>query len=597
MATGMYAAITKAVPIYNTQTTNLSVTASNISSVFTVANSSYYFVGSGSTFTTNNGGVKSTTAQTTLTALYDMTISFTYSYSSEQNYDKFTLTVGGTTVENAVSGATTTKTYSGTIAKGKTIVFTYAKDGSTDSNNDKCTFSNMQVTYTVQTQTGTENKVLTSKITKNYAVIDGKTRNIAKMYAVVDGKTRLIFSSGFGYTYIGLYGEKTGAYQVTAERNGNVISNITTSASSASINAISMSKDGSTAIMRNTAYQSGNPYSLPFYVYKYNKSTRLYEKAYDFSPGKYLTDNSHVGYAYIGGGNYGYIQNKVAALNEDGSLCAVAMYGQSVGGSKASQVYIAIFALTDTSFSLHKLVDISSTLGLTTSYTVEEIWSVWFSDDLSTFCIAVEQKTSSSYYQMYTGIFKATNNFNYTALITDEAPFGGYENVQASMGFVTPNGEYVIFPGIGYSDDSYSDADATSAGVYYISGTTATYIGTVGVRAIHGKFVFDESTGILRYLNNNGSYNYFYQYSLQPTSFTDLGFGGLSFPKKPLDGFSAPDGTVYIFVNDAATDGTEGYKLMACSTDATGDVTAVTTHTTLFTGQGTGYGYLISREY
>lgn len=121
MAKGVYVGVSTQRPIYNTE--NVSVTASNISSVFTVANDTYYFAGSGSVFTSNNAGVKSSTAKTTLTALTDMDVSFTYSYSSETNYDKFTLTVGGTVVENAVSGSTVTKTHSATLAQGQTIIF------------------------------------------------------------------------------------------------------------------------------------------------------------------------------------------------------------------------------------------------------------------------------------------------------------------------------------------------------------------------------------------------------------------------------------------------------------------------------------------
>lgn len=123
----------------------VTITADNISQYFTVTNSSYYFAGNGSTFTSNNAGKSSSTAQTTLTALTDMTIDFTYSYSSEANYDNFYLTVGETTVETAVSGSTTTKTYSGILAKGQTIVFKYMKDSSVNKNNDCCTFSNMTV--------------------------------------------------------------------------------------------------------------------------------------------------------------------------------------------------------------------------------------------------------------------------------------------------------------------------------------------------------------------------------------------------------------------------------------------------------------------
>ena len=123
------------------------ITASNISDYFTVTNgSSYYFKGEGNVFTTNNAGVNSSTATTTLTAKQDISeISFNYSYSSEPNYDKFTLKIAGSTIENAVSGATTTKSYNGSLTSGQTIEFKYVKDGSVNKNNDKCTFSNMVI--------------------------------------------------------------------------------------------------------------------------------------------------------------------------------------------------------------------------------------------------------------------------------------------------------------------------------------------------------------------------------------------------------------------------------------------------------------------
>lgn len=129
----------------------VSITADNISDYFTVTNgSSYYFQGSGTVFTTNNAGVNNSTASTILTAKQDISVlAFNYSYSSEANYDKFTLKVGGVTVENAVSGATANKTYNGSLAKGQTIEFTYSKDSSQDANDDKCTFSDMHITILV----------------------------------------------------------------------------------------------------------------------------------------------------------------------------------------------------------------------------------------------------------------------------------------------------------------------------------------------------------------------------------------------------------------------------------------------------------------
>lgn len=171
-----YLGILTGIPIYEEQNATVNITADNISDLFDVANGSYYFTGPGDAFTTNNGGVNSSTATTTLTAKKDMTVSFNYSYSSEANYDKFTLKVAGITVENAVSGATTSKSYSGSLTAGQTIEFTYAKDSSQSSNDDKCTFSGMVVTAMMKTQTGVETKSVARKVKKSYVGIGGVAR-------------------------------------------------------------------------------------------------------------------------------------------------------------------------------------------------------------------------------------------------------------------------------------------------------------------------------------------------------------------------------------------------------------------------------------
>ena len=176
--TKMYLGIPTDFPIYSEETRTVAITADNIADYFNVTNgSSYYFAGSGDTFTSNNAGVNSSTATTVLTAKQDISaLSFNYSYSSEASYDKFTLKVAGTTVENAVSGATTSKSYSGSLTAGQTIEFTYAKDSSQSKNDDKCTFSAMEVTATVRTQTGTETKSVARKIKKAYIGIGGVAR-------------------------------------------------------------------------------------------------------------------------------------------------------------------------------------------------------------------------------------------------------------------------------------------------------------------------------------------------------------------------------------------------------------------------------------
>lgn len=172
-----YIGVQTDVPIYSEETKTVSITASNIAEYFEVTNGSYYFAGSGSTFTSNNGGVKSSTASTVLKAKQDISsLSFSYSYSSEKSYDKFTLKVAGTAVENAVSGPTTSKTYSGSLTAGQTVEFIYAKDSSNDSNDDECTFSAMSITATVRTQTGAEAKEVARKLKKAYIGIGNVAR-------------------------------------------------------------------------------------------------------------------------------------------------------------------------------------------------------------------------------------------------------------------------------------------------------------------------------------------------------------------------------------------------------------------------------------
>ena len=157
MAKNVYVGVKTQMPSVKTVT----ITGGNISTYFTVVNSSYYFKPASTTstvFTTTNKGVHSSTAQTTLTALMDMTnVSITYSYSSEANYDKFYFTKqtsSGTTtnIANGLSGSTTTKTWTGTINKGDILTFKYTKDNSQNRNDDQCTFSN--ITITVSTGTG-----------------------------------------------------------------------------------------------------------------------------------------------------------------------------------------------------------------------------------------------------------------------------------------------------------------------------------------------------------------------------------------------------------------------------------------------------------
>ena len=192
MAKGTYIGVLG--PVYGDQDgTPVNITASNIATHFTVTNGTYRFNGSGSTFTTNNGSVASSTASTTLKALYDMKVSFDYSYASEANCDKFTLKANGVTIENAVSGAETSKAYSGTLLTGQTLFFEYKKDSSVNSNGDKCTFSNMVVTPIEKVQIGEAGFART--VVREYKEDQGIDRKIHKAYKEVDGVARQVFLS------------------------------------------------------------------------------------------------------------------------------------------------------------------------------------------------------------------------------------------------------------------------------------------------------------------------------------------------------------------------------------------------------------------
>lgn len=131
----------------------------NATEYFTVNDSNYYFRQDGIDWIATNGGIDSSTATTTLTCTSGGTYKFSYYYKTEANYDKVTLTVGGTTILNAVSGSsslTTTGTYS--LLSGSTIVMTYTKDGSNSVDSEEVYFQiQRQESNTIYTPTSSKN--------------------------------------------------------------------------------------------------------------------------------------------------------------------------------------------------------------------------------------------------------------------------------------------------------------------------------------------------------------------------------------------------------------------------------------------------------
>jgi len=103
-------------------------------------NGTYAFTQSGNKWTSNNKGVKSSTATSSwkITVSENIEYPIKYKVSSEQSYDKFTLTLNGTTIiANGISGSGSEITYNASLTAGEhTLVASYVKDSSTDKNDD-----------------------------------------------------------------------------------------------------------------------------------------------------------------------------------------------------------------------------------------------------------------------------------------------------------------------------------------------------------------------------------------------------------------------------------------------------------------------------
>lgn len=226
-----YVGVETDVPIYEEKTGTVTITASNLSEYFTVSNDFYYFAGSGSTFTSNNKGVNGSTAMSEWTAKKDMSaVSFSYSVSSESNFDKLTIVVKGTVVANGISG-TVSSTWSGSLSAGDTISLTFYKDSSVAGGNDCGTLSAMSITTTVKTQVGSERKNLAREIKKAFIGIAGVARQCWSNRGVVFDTTGVYypytistthksikFVSGKGFVNSDTYNDSFNGY-VTMELN------------------------------------------------------------------------------------------------------------------------------------------------------------------------------------------------------------------------------------------------------------------------------------------------------------------------------------------------------------------------------------------
>ena len=243
--------------VYETQT--ITITSTNVKNYFTVKNSTYYFRGSGGSFTSTNcdaaGNDKynDTSALTRWTPIYDLdSISFDYSVSSENTYDLLNIYkgAGGMAVDynetydvvlvgplsgNYDSSTSTvtasTGTWTGSLTTLESLLFEYTKDSSSFDGADKAIISNVVITASIPVGTVTES--VARRIRKGYVGVGGVARpfwtggeleyygtatalNTARQYPVA---TTVGNYALFGGGYTGSYSNVVDAYDANLTRS------------------------------------------------------------------------------------------------------------------------------------------------------------------------------------------------------------------------------------------------------------------------------------------------------------------------------------------------------------------------------------------
>lgn len=210
----------------------IDITASNISTYFNITDGDYSFVRSGSTMTSNNAGVHSSTATTSLNPKSSIRgFSFDYSVSSESGYDLFYVTYGTASnlsssyLIDEVSG-TVTNSYvrESSMSTSRYLTFNYKKDSSASSGNDKVVISNFKIRELV----GTEVEPIARKVTYMYIGINNLARRVKKAYIGVNGIARIFYALPlFENIYVDYYGESFGLsnsyLHTTSSQNSNYV--------------------------------------------------------------------------------------------------------------------------------------------------------------------------------------------------------------------------------------------------------------------------------------------------------------------------------------------------------------------------------------
>ncbi len=230
MAKKAYIGIITEIPIYEETTTTTSksfgsLNGSTIVQYFTVTREDEYsFYPSGTVFYSDNAGVDGSIASITLTAKFNMpTVSFSYDCYSETGYDELTVTVAGNTIDTVSGGAG--GRWSGSLAKGESITFSYEKDSSESASDDMASFWDLTGTYeettTERDQVGTETKSVARKIKNAYIGIESIARRIKKAYIGIGGIARPCWNDGELVYYGTITPLKSARYGLAATSVGN----------------------------------------------------------------------------------------------------------------------------------------------------------------------------------------------------------------------------------------------------------------------------------------------------------------------------------------------------------------------------------------
>lgn len=186
------------------QTVNkfITMTGSNLTNYFTVSEGTYTFKYNEEYgyWYANNDYEASTSATLSLTLKKAYRIKMYLSGSSEQNYDKFTLTKNGTTIVGPWSGEHNFTSIDQEFASGDVLVFTYSKDSSADKFDDQYHISDFQI-QDLSDKTGVS--AVNSQILKVFCSPNGNSKYRIRgiYYGDSSNKPALIFKQ----TKIDLY--------------------------------------------------------------------------------------------------------------------------------------------------------------------------------------------------------------------------------------------------------------------------------------------------------------------------------------------------------------------------------------------------------